>query len=130
MVLQFCMGIAKISVPRIFCQRNTYLFSRLTVAPLSPGVILSSHPEYFVDEHNVELDPNKTMQFMQAGISAWPDDVAPTTIANRCPQARVLGPDYRPLTESQAKRAGKKATICCVSGKKLFFVYHSNKYIF
>jgi hypothetical protein len=59
-----------------------------------------------VDEHTADRDPNKTMHVLQAvqwGISAWADNVTPTTIANCWLQARVLGPDYRPLTEAQAK---------------------------
>jgi hypothetical protein len=81
--------------------------------PLDQGIIRSwkAHycrrwVQYMVDEHTHDRDPNKTMHVLQAilwGNAAWTDDVTETTIANRWLQARVLGPDDRPLTEAQAK---------------------------
>ncbi len=81
-----------------------------------------------VDEHTAERDPNKTMHVLQAalwGIAAWAEDVTERTISNCWLQARVLGPDYRPLTEAEA-RAQEKQQYEAVSSqvstirKKLF----------
>ncbi len=103
--------------------------------PLNQGIIRSWKAHYcrrwvhfMVDEHTVERDPNKTMHILQAalwGIAAWAKDVTERTISNCWLQARVLGPDYRPLTEAEA-RAQEKQQYEAVSSqvstirKKLF----------
>jgi hypothetical protein len=102
--------------------------------PLDQGIIRSwkAHyrrrwVHYMVDEHSNDRDPNKTMHVLQAlrwGISSWAEDVSPTTIANCWLQARVLGPDFRPLTEAQAKALEKShnQVVSQVSTHKFFYI--------
>jgi hypothetical protein len=66
-----------------------------------------------VDEYTEHVDPNKTMHVLQAlrwGISSWTENVTPIAIANGWLQAPVLGPDYCPLSEAQAKEREKAKT--------------------
>ncbi len=58
-----------------------------------------------------DWDPNKIMHVplpVRLGISAWADDVTPTTIAKCWLKAHVLGAEYRPLSEAETQGQEKK----------------------
>jgi hypothetical protein len=64
-----------------------------------------------LDKNTADRDANKIMHVLQAvqwGIAVWANDITLVTIANCWLKARVLGPDYRPLTKAQAKEQERR----------------------
>ncbi len=80
--------------------------------------------KYMVDEYAVNRDPNSTMPVFQAlrwGISSWNKDVTSATVVNCWLQSWLLGPDYRSLTEAQAKEQEKAQSAGVVAQVWLLF---------
>ncbi len=66
------------------------------------------------------------LQAVQWGNAAWREDVTETTIANCWLQARVLGHDYRPMTEAEAKKQEKRQYEKVASQVSLSSIYSFN----